>query len=189
MDAERSEIDRERRDFDRDRLVLGFGDAFGIGDAAQAGGPLEMRTAVGFGDALRGDVLETLSRQVLETFTGVGDPDLGSGGFEDPIGGGEQKFDSFDSIDSFDAKLKLICAYESSCSCDDSMPLTSGGSSASVRSGTSGAEAAEEVEEWKKSLVSTDLTLQSMRGLTRSNQGIPRIREWSPIGATRKVSC
>jgi hypothetical protein len=170
LDAERSEIDRERRDFDRDRLVLGFGDAFGIGDAAQAGGPLEMRTAVGFGDALRGDVLETLSRQVLETFTGVGDPDLGSDGFEDPIGGGEQKFDSFDSIDSFDAKLKLICAYESSCSCDDSMPLT------------------EEVEEWKKSLVSTDLTLQSMRGLTRSNQGIPRIREWSPIGATRKIS-
>jgi hypothetical protein len=115
--------------------------------------------------------------------------DFGDGGFVDPIGAGEQKFDSFDSIDSFDAKLKLICAYESSCSCDDSMPLTSGGSSASVRSGTSGAEEAEEVEEWKKSLVSTDLTLQSMRGLTRSNQGIPRIREWSPIGATRKVSC
>ena len=103
--------------------------------------------------------------------------DFGDGGFNDPIGGGEQKFNSVDSFDSVDAKLELICTYESSCSRDDSMPLTSGGSSASVRSGTSGVEAAEEVEEWKKSLVSIDLTLQSMRGLTRSNQGIPRIRE------------
>jgi hypothetical protein len=135
LDAERSEIDRERRDFDRDRLVLGFGDAFGIGDAAEAGGPLEMRTAVGFGDALRGDVLETLSRQVLETFTGVGDPDLGSGGFEDPIGGARREFDSFDPFDSIDS---LICGCESSCSCDDSIPLISGGSPASTRSGTFG---------------------------------------------------
>ena len=73
--------------------------------------------------------------------------DFGDGGFDDPIGGGEQKFDSVDSFDSVDAKLELICAYESSCSRDDSMPLTSGGSSASVRSGTFGVEAAEEVEE------------------------------------------
>ena len=100
---------------------------------------------------------------------GEADFDFGDSGFDDPIGGGEQKFDSIDSFDSVDAKLELICAYESSCSCDDSMPLTSGGSSASVRSGTSGAEGVEEVEEWKKSLVSTDLTLQSMQGLTRSN--------------------
>jgi hypothetical protein len=126
LDAERSEIDRERRDFDRDRLVLGFGDAFGIGDAAQAGGLLE---------TLSRQVLETLSRQVLETFTGVGDPDLGSGGFEDPIGGARREFDSFDPFDSIDS---LICGCESSCSCDDSIPLISGGSPASTRSGTSG---------------------------------------------------
>ena len=29
---------------------------------------------------------------------------------------------------------------------------------------------------------------QSMGGLTRSSHGIPRIMEWEPIGATRKVS-
>jgi hypothetical protein len=191
--ADGPEFDRERRDFDRDRLILGFGDTFGIGDAAEAGGPLEICRAQETGEAGGGEgALETGDTlgigSVLEV-RGEADSDLGDGGFDDPIGGGEQKFDSFDSFDSVDSKLELICAYESSCSCDDSMPLTSGGSSASVRSGTSGAEEAEEVEEWKKSLVSTDLTLQSMRGLTRSNQGIPRIREWSPIGATRKVSC
>ena len=29
---------------------------------------------------------------------------------------------------------------------------------------------------------------QSMGGLTRSSQGIPKMMEWEPIGATRKVS-
>jgi hypothetical protein len=29
---------------------------------------------------------------------------------------------------------------------------------------------------------------QSMGGLTRSSHGIPKIMEWEPIGATRKVS-
>jgi hypothetical protein len=92
LDAERSEVDQERRDFDRDRLVLGFSDAFGIGDSAEGGGPLETCTFLGFGDALCGDV--------LETFTGVSDAGLGSGGFEDPIGGARRKFDSSDPIDA-----------------------------------------------------------------------------------------
>jgi hypothetical protein len=169
---------------DRDRRILGFGVAFGIGDAAETGDPLEICRAQETGEAGGGDgALETVAVDGEAGF------DFSDGGFDDPIGGREQKFDSFDSVDSFDTKLKLICVYESSCSCDNSMPLTSEGSSASVRSGTSGAEAAEEVEELKKSLVSTDLTFQSMWGLTRSNQGMLRIREWSPIGATKKVSC
>jgi hypothetical protein len=155
------EFDRGRRDFDRDRRILGFSDAFGIGDAAETGDPLETCRALEAGDTLRiGSILEV---------RGEADFDFGNGGFDDPIGREKQKFDSFDSFDSVDSKLELMCAYESSCSCDDSMPLTSGGPLASVRSGTSGAEGAEEVEEWKKSLVSTDLTLQLMRGLTRSN--------------------
>ena len=32
------------------------------------------------------------------------------------------------------------------------------------------------------------LELQSMGGLTRSSQGIPKMMEWEPIGPTRKVS-
>lgn len=34
----------------------------------------------------------------------------------------------------------------------------------------------------------TVLVIQSIRGLTRSSQGIPRTIEWSPMGATRNVS-
>ena len=93
-------------------------------DAAGVGGD-----ALETGDALGiGNVLEV---------RGEADFDFGDGGFEDPIGGEERKFDSFDS-DSFDAKLELTCACESACSCDDSMPLISGDSPASTRSGTSG---------------------------------------------------
>jgi hypothetical protein len=126
-------VGRERRDFDRDRLVLGFGDAFGIGDAAEVGGPLETRNALEADEAgVGGDALKTGAAlgigDVLEA-RGEADFDFGDGGFGDPIGGEEQKFDSFDS-DSFDAKLELTCAYESACSCDDPMPLISGDSSA-----------------------------------------------------------
>lgn len=34
----------------------------------------------------------------------------------------------------------------------------------------------------------TVLVIQSIKGLTRSSQGIPRTIEWSPMGATRNVS-
>lgn len=135
MTADWPEFDRERRDFDRNRLVLGFGDAFGIGDAAGAGGPLEIRKAVGTDDAEGDD--SALGTVAIGGIEGEADFDFGNSGFEDPIGGEEQKFDSFDS-DSFDAKLELTCACESACSCDDSMPLISGDSPASTRSGTSG---------------------------------------------------
>ena len=36
--------------------------------------------------------------------------------------------------------------------------------------------------------VSTVFVCQSIGGLTRSSHGIPKIMEWEPIGATRKVS-
>jgi hypothetical protein len=46
------------------------------------------------------DVLATLSREVLDTFTGAGDAGLGSGGFKDPVCGTHRKFDSSDPIDT-----------------------------------------------------------------------------------------
>jgi hypothetical protein len=148
--------------------VLKTGDALGIGDVLEARGEADFDFGDGgFGDPIGGkeqrlDSFDSDSFDAKLELTcacesacscddsmplisgdssalGKADFDFGFGddGFKDPIGGEEQKFGSFDS-DSFDAKLELTCAYESACSCDDSMPLISGDSPAFTRSGTSG---------------------------------------------------
>jgi hypothetical protein len=90
LHAERPEIDRERRDFDRDRRILVFGDTFGTGDSAETGDPLEICRARDTGEAGGGvDALETGDTlgigSILEV-RGEADFDFGDGGFDDPIG-------------------------------------------------------------------------------------------------------